>query len=92
MFRAGNCTGVPQERDESEVGEGRLEQKLASTEQIMERLARTPAEQNHRAEKITDHDKFDSTRDKLKSFKDRLLLKTSGNSTRCDTPTGIAQH
>ena len=72
------------ERDEHMNGESRLQQKLADAEIIMKRLASSPAESSprDRAEKIADPDKFDGTREKLKAFKDQLLLKTSGNPAR----------
>ncbi len=68
-----------EECDEHMTGEGRLQQRLANAELIMNRLARTT---EPRAEKIADPDRFDGTREKLKPFKDQLILKTSGNSTR----------
>ena len=72
------------ERDEHMNGESRLQQKLADAETIMKRLASTAAEPNtrDRAEKIADPKEFDGTREKLKVFKDQLLLKTSGNPAR----------
>ena len=33
-------------------------------------------------EKIADPDKFNGSREKLKSFKDQLMLQTSGNAAR----------
>ena len=53
----------------------------------MNRLARSakPAvvpQSTSRAEKIADPDRFDGTREKLKVFKDQLILKTSGNAAR----------
>jgi hypothetical protein len=75
-----------QERDEHMNGEARLQQKLADAELVMKRLATTPSSSEpssrDRAEKIADPDKFDGTREKLKAFKDQLLLKTSGNPAR----------
>ena len=69
------------------TGEGRLQQWLADAEAIMNRLARSaePAavpQSTSRAEKIADPDRFDGTREKLKVFKDQLMLKTSGNAAR----------
>src|SRR6266699_1106960 len=53
----------------------------------MNRLARSSEPSKppprDRAEKIADPDRFDGTREKLKAFKDQLILKTSGNPTRC---------
>src|SRR6266699_1001545 len=52
----------------------------------MNRLARSsePSKSppRKRAEKIADPDRFDGTREKLKVFKDQLILKTSGNPMR----------
>ena len=53
----------------------------------MNRLARSvePAavpQSTSRSEKIADPDRFDGTREKLKVFKDQLMLKTSGNAAR----------
>ena len=67
------------------TGEGRLQQRLADAQVIMNRLARSaePAvvpQSTSRAEKIADPDRFDGTREKLKVFKDQLMLKTSGNA------------
>ena len=81
---------VWQERDEHMAGEGRLQQRLVDAEQIMNRLASAPApapaaaaaHTHDRAEKIADPKKFDGSREKLKSFKDQLMLKTSGNAAR----------
>src|SRR6266705_4773415 len=71
------------ERDEHMAGEDRLQQRLANAEVVMNRLARTePSASRDRAEKIADPDRFDGTREKLKPFKDQLILKTSGNSTK----------
>ena len=69
------------EHDKHMNCESRLQQKLADAETIMKRLASSPAESSprDRAEKIADPGKFDGTREKLKAFKDQLLLKTSGN-------------
>ena len=44
--------------------------------------AAAAAHTHDQAEKITDHDKFDGSREKLKSFKDQLMLKTSVNAAR----------
>ena len=42
-----------------------------------------PAAHTHdRAQKIADSDKFDRSQIKLKSFKNQLMLKTSGNAAR----------
>ena len=85
-----------QERDEHMTGKGRLQQRLADAEQIMNRLAGAPAlaaaahpgcvsdctHTRDRAEKIADPERFDRTREKLKAFKNQLFLKTSGNTTR----------
>ena len=83
-----------QECDEHMAGEGHLQQRLVDAERIMNCLASAPspapaptsaaaaAHTNDRAEKITDPDKFDGSREKLKSFKDPLMLKTSGNAAR----------
>src|SRR5258706_11680061 len=75
-----------QECDEHMTGEGRLQQRLANAELIMDRLARSApaAAEPHvpRAERIADPDKFDGSREKLKTFKDQLMLKTSGNAAR----------
>src|SRR6266705_3628015 len=64
------------------TGEGRLQQRLADAELIMNRLAHTSEPPRDRAEKIADPDRFDGTREKLKPFKDQLILKTSGNPMR----------
>ena len=68
------------------TGEGRLQQRLADTEVIMNRLARSaePAapQSTSQAKKIADPDRFDGAREKLKVFKDQLMLKTSGNDAR----------
>ena len=42
--------------------------------------AAAAANTHDRVEKVTDPDKFDGSREKLKSFKDQLMLKTSGNA------------
>ena len=65
--------------------EGRLQQRLADAEMIINRLALSaePAavpQSTYRAKKIADPDRFDGTREKLKLFKDQLMLKTSGNA------------
>ena len=85
-------TRLRAERDEARLeceehmtGEGRLQQRLANAEVIMNRLACSaePAEvpqSTSRAEKIADPDRFDGAREKLKAFKDQLMLKTSGNA------------
>ena len=78
------------------AGKGRLEQRLVDAERIMNRLASAPApaptpapapaaapaHTHNRAEKIADPDKFDGSWEKLKSFKDQLMLKTSGKAAR----------
>ena len=85
-----------QERDEHMSGEGHLQQRLVDAELIMNRLASAPApapapaptpapaaaaaHTHDRAEKIADPDKFDRSQEKLKSFKDQLMLKTCGNA------------
>ena len=52
----------------------------------MNRLARSaepPApESTTRAEKIANPDRFDGAREKLKVFKDQLMLKPTGNAGR----------
>ena len=65
------------------TGEGRLKQQLADAEVIMNRLACSaePAQSKPRAKKIADPDRFDGVREKLKVFKDRLVLGISGNAT-----------
>ena len=70
------------ECEEQMTGEGRLQQWLADAEVIMNRLACSadPAQSTSRAEKIADPDRFDGAREKLKVFKDQLMLKTSGNA------------
>ena len=75
------------ERDDHMTGEGRLHQGLADAEVIMNRLAcsaepATAPQSTSRAEKIADPDRIDGARDKLKVFKDQLMLKTSGNAAR----------
>ena len=74
------------ERDDQMTGEGRLQQRLAYAEVIMNRLARSaePAarQSTSRAKRIADPDRFDGAREKLKVFKDQLMLKTSGNAAR----------
>ena len=68
------------------TGEGRLQQRLADAEVIMNRLARSadPAapQSTSQAEKIADPDRFDRARAKQKVFKDQLMLKTSSNAAR----------
>ena len=69
------------------TGEGQLQQRLADAEVIMNRLARSaePAavpQSTSRAEKIANPDRFDGAREKLKVFKDQLMLKTSSNAAR----------
>ena len=69
------------------TGEGRLQQWLADAEVIMNRLTRSaePAvvpQSTSRAEKIANPDRFYGTREKLKVFKDQLMLKTSSNAAR----------
>ena len=68
------------------TSKGRLQQRLADAEVIMNRLARSakPAalQSTSRAKKIADPDRFDGAREKLKVFKDQLMLKTSGNAAR----------
>ena len=75
------------------AGEDRLQQRLVDAERIMNRLAcapapaptpaPTPAAHTHdRAEKITDPNKFNASQEMLKSCKDQLMLKTSGNAAR----------
>ena len=55
--------------------------RLASAPAPAPTPAPTPATHTHdRAEKIANPDKFDGSREKLKSFKDQLMLKTSGNA------------
>src|SRR6266705_2286504 len=76
------------ECDEYMAAEGRLQQKLADAEVVINRLARTPGPGStsthgqERAEKIADPKEFDGTRERLKAFKDQLILKTSGNPAR----------
>ena len=75
------------ECEEHIIGEGRLQQRLANAEVIMNRLARSaePAavpQSTSRVENIADPDRFDGTREKLKVFKDQLRLKTSGYADR----------
>ena len=79
------CDKARSECEEHMTGEGRLQQRLADAEVIRNRLVRSaePAAIPHstsRAEKIADPDRFDGTREKLKVFKDQLMLKTSGNA------------
>ena len=69
------------------TGEGPLQQWLENAEVIMNRLARSaePAATPHstsRAEKIANPDRFDGAQEKLKVFKNQLMLKTSGNAAR----------
>ena len=50
----------------------------------MDRLACTPAAESdprYRAEKIANPVKFDGTRERLKAFRDQLLLKASDGPT-----------
>ena len=75
------------ECEEHMTGEGRLQQWLADAEVIMNHLARSakPAavpQSTSRAEKIADPDRFDGTQEKLKVFKNQLMLKTSGSTAR----------
>ena len=62
------------ERDNHMTGEGRLQQRLADAEVIMNHLARsaepTAPQSTSRAEKIADPDRFNGARKKLKVFKD----------------------
>ena len=76
-----------EERDQALEGEAHLQQRLRDAELIANRLARLepPAGERGdptRPEKIADPDKYDGTREKLKTFKSQLLLKTSGNPRR----------
>jgi hypothetical protein len=76
-----------EERDHAQEGEAHLQQRLHDAEMIANRLARMEAPagdagDRNRPEKIADPDKYDGTRDKLKTFKSQLLLKTSGNPRR----------
>ena len=76
---------VRSEHDHHMTGEGRLQQRLADDEVIMKGLLRftEPAaapQSTSRAEKIANPDRFDAAQDKLKVFKDQLMLKTSGNA------------
>ena len=68
------------------TGEGRFQKWLADADVIMNRLAHTaiPAapQSTSRAKKIVDPDRFDGGREKLKVFKDQLMLKSSGNDAR----------
>ena len=76
--------------DEHMAGEGRLQQRLGDADRIMNRLAAALAAASpagcasgcSRAEKIAGPDKFDGAREKLKEFKDQLVLKTSGYAVR----------
>ena len=76
------------ERDEYMAAEGLLQQKLADLEAVVNRLVQMPGPSTstgggtERAEKIADPKEFDGTREKLKAFKDQLILKTSGNPAR----------
>ena len=75
------------ERDEYMAAEGRLQQKLADLEAVVNRLVQMPgpattAGSTERAEKIADPKKFNGTQEMLKAFKDQLILKTSGNPAR----------
>ena len=69
------------------TGEGQLQQRLADAKVIMNRLTRSAEpsavpQSTSRTEKIDDPDRFDGTREKLKVFKDQLMLKTSVNAAR----------
>ena len=68
------------------TGKGRLQRRLADAVVIMNRLARSaePAARQYtsRAEKIADPDRFDEAREKLKVFKNQVILKTSSNAAR----------
>ena len=72
------------ECDEHMTGEERLQQRLADAEIIMNRLARTAADPSEpptprdQAERIADPNRFDGTREKLKAFKDQLLVLPTG--------------
>lgn len=74
------------ERDEYMAAEGCLQQKLADAEVMTNRLAENPTDfpssTSECAEKIADPKEFDGTREKLKAFKDQLILTTSGNPAR----------
>ena len=76
------------ERDKYMAAEGRLQQKLADLEAVVNQLVQMPGPATttgggtERAEKIADPKEFDGTREKLKVFKDQLILKTSGNPAR----------
>ena len=73
------------EHDEYMAAEGRLQQKLADLEAVVNRLVEMPGPATttgggtERAEKIADPKEFDGTWEKLKAFKDQMILKTSGN-------------
>ena len=76
-----------EERDQVLEGEANLQQRLRDAELIANRLARLEAPAGEcgdptRPEKIADPDKYNGTREKLKTFKSQLLLKTSGNPRR----------
>ena len=78
------------ERDEYVAGEGRLHQRLGDADRIMNRLAAALtaapsagcASGRPQDEEIAGPDKFDGAREKLKEFKDQLVLKTSGCAVR----------
>ena len=67
---------------------GCLQQKLADLEAVVNRLVQIPGPATssgggtERSEKIADPKEFDGTQDRLKGFKDQLILKTSGNPAR----------
>ena len=69
------------------IGEGRLQQRLADAEVIMNCLtcSAEPAAGPHstsRTETIANPNRFYRTQEKLKVFKDQLMLTTSGNAAR----------
>ena len=77
------------DRDAFQASEARLLVKLEDAEKTINRLASaipnatnaTPRDRDRTA-KIVDPDKFDGSRDKLKAFKDQLMLAVSGNQSR----------
>ena len=74
------------DRDSFQAEEARLMIKLEDAEKTINRLASaipnaTPRDRDRTA-KIVDPDKFDGSRDKLKAFKDQLMLAVSSNHSR----------
>ena len=75
-------TRLRSERDSARAEVDGLKKKLEISETIMARLAQGPAltaDPQVRAEKIADPKEFDGAREKLKAFKDQLIVKTSGD-------------